>query len=790
MFQVTPIVSVLFITTLINLIATIISWQRRKTKGGLYFALGMTGLTLWTLAAGLDYAAISIPLKVFFATVEAWGYLFAHPFFTLFAISFAGHDDWIEKRWVKFLFLFVPIISILLITTNSLHGWVWQAVIPNPDNNIAVFEHGPGFPWIYVSSYLMTLVIIVNLWSASRQGSEISRRQGHLLLYAILFPLAANLVYHFGIGGAKGVDWTSITFSVSGLLFLRALYGTHLLNLVPIAREKVVDSLGDGLVVLDAQNRIIDINLVAAKILDASPESLLGKELTQVAPPTAPIVKQLSEKEIKTELEFGSTDKRYFDILISPLQDNRKAIVGHLLIFRDVTNRKKNEMRLLQLTQAVEQSPTSVLITDLQGNIEYANPHFATLTGYSREEVIGKKTSIVKSGETPDAIYQDMWQAIQSGQTWQGEFLNKKKNGELYWEHAVIAPVLSHDGDIFNFIAIKEDITERKQIELTLRVSEEHFRQLIMSAPDAVFGVNEDGNIIFANHQAANLLGYEDDGLTGKNIEILVPEILRDKHAQHRVSYFASPRTRSMAINLELKALHKNGSEIPVEINLSHSITQTGPLVIAYMRDITDRKLAENALRNANQQLEAQLKEIESLQATLREQAIRDPLTQLHNRRYLNEAIEQEFYQAQRLSETISIVLLDIDHFKAINDHYGHAAGDACLVALANLLQQYSRKSDIVCRYGGEEFILVLPNTNRDGGALLAEKLRLLVENQTFTIDLQEIKFTISAGISFYPEHGTDYKEIINKADDAMYKSKRDGRNRVTVWSEANETTG
>src|SRR5512145_3229380 len=138
MFQFTPIAWILFVTTFINCIATSISWRRRKTRGGIYFAYGMVGITLWTLAAGLDYAAVPIRLKVFFATVEAWGYMSAQPLFTLFAISFAGYDLWIEKRWVKALLLFIPVSNILLVTTNGWHGWVWQAFIPST-NNVVIF---------------------------------------------------------------------------------------------------------------------------------------------------------------------------------------------------------------------------------------------------------------------------------------------------------------------------------------------------------------------------------------------------------------------------------------------------------------------------------------------------------------------------------------------------------------------------------------------------------------------------------------------------------------------------
>jgi diguanylate cyclase (GGDEF)-like protein/PAS domain S-box-containing protein len=376
-----------------------------------------------------------------------------------------------------------------------------------------------------------------------------------------------------------------------------------------------------------------------------------------------------------------------------------------------------------------------------------------------------------------------MWNTINSGRTWHGEFLNRKKNGELYWEDAVIAPVTDPQGTLISYISVKVDITKRKNAENALRNSEERFRQLVTSAPDAVFGIDANGDIVFANHEAASLLGYDEDELIGKNIETLVPMELRAQHIQHRANYFAHPQTRSMGVDRELKAKRKNGAEIPVEINLSWSATEKGTLAIAHMRDVTQRKIAEAALRNANQQLESQLREIENLQTSLLDQAVRDPLTQLHNRRFLNEAIEQEFHHAQRASETLSVILLDIDHFKIINDTFGHLAGDTCLVMLANLIRQYIRKSDISCRYGGEEFLLLLPATNAEGATQYAERLRDLVAHQVLTVDGEQIQFTVSLGIASFPEDGASYTEIINKADDAMYMSKKAGRNRVTVWS-------
>ena len=123
MFQFTTIVVILFITTVINVFASSIAWRRRKkTQSGLYFALGMLGITFWTLAAGFDYAVVSISWKIFFAMLESWGYMTALPLFALVAISFAGYEHWVEKKWVRALLILVPASNILLVSTNALHG--------------------------------------------------------------------------------------------------------------------------------------------------------------------------------------------------------------------------------------------------------------------------------------------------------------------------------------------------------------------------------------------------------------------------------------------------------------------------------------------------------------------------------------------------------------------------------------------------------------------------------------------------------------------------------------------
>ncbi|MGC1376064.1 MAG: diguanylate cyclase [Anaerolineales bacterium] len=184
-------------------------------------------------------------------------------------------------------------------------------------------------------------------------------------------------------------------------------------------------------------------------------------------------------------------------------------------------------------------------------------------------------------------------------------------------------------------------------------------------------------------------------------------------------------------------------------------------------------------LQAANAKMKAQLQQIKHLQAKLREEAIRDPLTGLFNRRYLNETLAREFARAQRGNYAISFMLLDIDHFKIFNDLYGHATGDIVLKTLASRLNSRIRTADIPCRMGGEEFLLVLPGVAGEVAQVRAEYLRDQIQTMPIPYDNETLSLTVSIGISCYPKSGETWEELYQAVDQALYRAKQNGRNRV-----------
>ena len=205
----------------------------------------------------------------------------------------------------------------------------------------------------------------------------------------------------------------------------------------------------------------------------------------------------------------------------------------------------------------------------------------------------------------------------------------------------------------------------------------------------------------------------------------------------------------------------------------------TGKLVV--MQDITVRKRVEAELQKTHEALVAQVEEIQSLQAELREQAIRDSLTLLFNRRYLDESLERELARAVYGHVPLSLVVVDIDHFKVINDTFGHKGGDELLRAFGALLREKTRREDIPCRFGGEEFVVVLPRTDAEAAVRRVHEWRVALEEIRLPCNGGTIQATFSAGVAAYPTHGATVEELLSAGDHALYAAKAAGRNCVVV---------
>ncbi len=287
--------------------------------------------------------------------------------------------------------------------------------------------------------------------------------------------------------------------------------------------------------------------------------------------------------------------------------ETMELVAHELSIFID---RQRSEEKANKLSTAVEQSSVSVFITNRQGIIEYVNPFFTKLTGYTHNEVKDKNPRILKSGHHSKEFYQDMWDTILSGKVWEGEFLNKRKNGELYWSNTIISPIFDNNGLITNFVSIKEDITERNQAEEALKESEAKFRFITDNSIDVIWQMDLKLKFTFISPSIYSVFGFTQEEWIGSRLSqhcTLKEFFNMGRKALNAAKHF----TDFDHLTFEAEMLKKDGTSIPVEITGKLLYNEKG-LPSGFQgstRDITERKKTEAELKKLKENLEDEVQE-------------------------------------------------------------------------------------------------------------------------------------------------------------------------------------
>lgn len=518
------------LAALLACVVAALAWPRRRAPGGYAFVLMMLATATWVLFRVLEAIAVEPGAKIYWARFEYLGIASVPVLWFLFTRQYSRRERSTPGLGPAWLWI-IPVATLMLAFSNERHGWLWAEIKPASDQPGAhlIYTHGLGFWIAALYSYLLILAGTIALLGAILRGKEADRRQAIALLAGSIVTWIANMAYLGGLSPVPGLDPTPFTFTLTGVIYAYTLYRYRLFDLVPVSRHTLLENMIEGVLVLDNDQRIADINSAAMRFLALSADSCIGGD--------AP------------------------------------ALLA-------------NWPQLLQYCNSQ---------TETQGEIH----------------VLGR--------------------------------------------HLGVRAVPLHE-------------TSRRRCGLLL-----------------------------------------------------------------------------------------------------------------VLRDISTHRMAEEALRDANARLQAHLAEIEALQVKLREQAIRDSLTGLFNRRYLEETLQREIAQAFRSGRPLGIVMIDVDQFKEVNDAHGHSAGDAALQALGALLAANTRGGDVACRYGGEEFVLALPGATLEVARERAEQLRLAVEALRVEHAGAILSMTISAGIACYPVHGARADQVLDSADQALYQAKNGGRNRCVV---------
>jgi PAS domain S-box-containing protein len=383
----------------------------------------------------------------------------------------------------------------------------------------------------------------------------------------------------------------------------------------------ILNGISANIAFVDKDLKIIWANKTAAESVHKTPDELVGQTCHRFwADPSKPCENCPSLKAFATKKPeqtiMQTPDGKYWEERGEPIFDTEGNLIGVVEIATDITGRKQAEeekreanARLRTLSKAIEQSPVTTVITDVAGNIEFVNPKFTEITGYTAEEAYGKNPRILKAGDKQASEYKELWDTILSGKNWHGVFKNKKKNGEIFWESAVISPVKNEEGAITHFLAVKEDITERKQAEEALRKSEECFREVLENSIDASYKRNLQTNIYeYLSPVFAQISGYTAAEMNALPLDVVLGLMHpTDLDEVNRVIAGAlSSESRGAIYQMDYRFKHKKDGRyrwIHDQFTVMRDALGKPSAFIGSVSDITERKQTEDALRESEQKL-------------------------------------------------------------------------------------------------------------------------------------------------------------------------------------------
>lgn len=555
----------------------------------------------------------------------------------------------------------------------------------------------------------------------------------------------------------------------------------------------VLENSGDGLTLLDEQFIQVYEGPANTSLTGYIPGELVGlNALENIYPDDMLLVSEalslVRERSNHQEIrEFRLVTKngmvRWFEMTATNLLHNPD--VGAIVVnYHDITERRTTENQLkaseARYRSLFEQMHDAVFIFDLSGKQLVVNDRAPEMLGFTMEEIRLFSFNDI-SGEL--GLNKEFMDRLYAGEPLPLYERNlPQKGGGTHLVEISLELVRDESGKPMHIQSVVRDISERRRAEEALRASEAKYRIVADHTFDWEFWLSPERDFIYISPSCKIITGYDpQDFMADPN---LMDGIVHPDDEGIVLTHRAIIKYR-VKDEIEYRIIHKDGTVRWLSHICQPVFDEKGNFggTRGSNRDITRRKEMEIEMQRLNVDMQVQLKLVSMLKDTIQQQALRDPLTGLFNRRYLAEIFSKEMSRAQRSGYPISVILADIDHFKLVNDTYGHNTGDEFLQAVANVLTSNSRESDQIYRYGGEEFLLLMPAMDKDLAYRRAEELRIKCSQIRIAYeDGCLLNISISFGVASYPIDGLDMSEVIDKADKALYQSKQKGRDQVTAW--------
>ena len=759
--------------------------HNKKSNLGFIFLILNILLAIWSEAYAFAYIAETENIFSLWNKVAAIGWCL-FPAFVLYLVLTV--IEYKYNRHILFqIFFFLPgVISFIL---SVFFFW------PSKDTNPFIYHLFYTLNPVYNIVYILLSIVLLVYWGVKTEN-QINQNQAKILVVtsvttSIIYLITEVVLPAYRIISIPNVTQIYFLIVILGIYYAMVRYN-FLLFPNDIITNELFQRIGDITFLVNLDGKIVRANKQVYDLLEYKIEDLVDTSITD-------IILDIDFKDLLIAAEGISEDNELyninmitkkgelipFNISITPMKSCKNQIVlGFLIVGQDirVVEDLKKEMKEHKSTAerliaseelfrlVAETIPFAILFTRKSDNtIFYLNNNTQQLFHTSHEEFLGIKAEKLYVNHEDR---KDLLKTLnESGEVMDREILFKRLDDTVFTGVICMVPATFHDEEVL--LSCITDITEQRILQKNIKKSEEMLRKLLDSIPDLVVVSDIKGYINYTSKSIKNILGYNPvtDVIPGNVLYYLVDEQMEE--AKENLMRILKEDIGPVAYKLR----KKDGELLEAEVNATVLYDETNlPFGIVFVaRDITERKKAEEALTKSKAEIEKINLQLLQSFAMLREKSIHDGLTNLYNHKRIIEVLDYEILIEKKNAKGLCLMMLDIDHFKGVNDNYGHQVGDLVLKTIADIIKDTIKVNGYAGRYGGEEFMVILPGTQMEEALEISTKIRIKIQNYIF--ENEGLHVTISIGLTIY--HGEEAEYFISIADKLLYKAKENGRNRI-----------